>query len=105
MEMEFVVRRLTELRMKKNVSEQQMSRDMGHGRSYIQNISSGRSKPSMPEFLYMCEYLGVTPSEFFDEEIEEPVLLRRAYEGLKKLDERDLNVLIGLIDRLNEGKE
>ena len=53
----------------------------------------------------MCEYLGVTPSAFFDEEIEEPVLMRRAYEGLKKLDERDLKVLIGLIDRLNEGKD
>lgn len=105
MEIEFVVRRITELRMKKNVSEQQMSRDMGHGRSYIQNISSGRSNPSLPEFLYMCEYLGVTPGEFFNEEIEEPILLRRAYEGLKKLDERDLKVLIGLIDRLNEGKE
>ena len=105
MEIEFVAQRITQLRMKKNISEQQMSRDIGHGRNYIQNISSGHAKPSLTELLYMCEYLGVTPSEFFDEEIKEPILLRRAYEGLKKLDEKDLNVLIGLIDRLNEGKE
>ena len=105
MEIDFVARRITELRMKKNISEQQMSLEMGHGRSYIQNISSGRVNPSMPELLYMCEYLGVTPSEFFDEQCEEPILLQRAYEGLKKLDARDLEVLIGLIDRLNEGKE
>ena len=104
-EIDFIVRRITELRMKMDVSEQKMSQDMGHGRGYIRNITSGHANPSMPEFLYMCEYLGVTPSEFFDEEIGEPILLRRAYEGLKKLNEKDLNVLIGLIDRLNEGKE
>lgn len=104
MEVDFVARRITELRMKKNVSEQQMSRDMGHGRSYIQNISSGRVNPSMPEFLYMCDYLGVTPKDFFDEGTDDPALVRRAYEGLKKLDERDLQMLTELIDRLNEGK-
>ena len=65
----------------------------------------GRSKPSMVEFLYICEYLGVTPSEFFDEGNKEPVMVRHALEGLKKLDARDLEVLIGLIDRLNEDKD
>lgn len=105
MEMDYVMQRITLLRLKKNVSEYQMSRDLGHGRSYIQNIVSGHSNPSMPEFLYMCEYLGVTPKEFFDEEINDPALLRRACEGLRKLDERDLQVLMELIDRLNEGKK
>ena len=105
MEIDFIARRITELRLKLDISEQKMSQDMGHGRGYVRNITSGHANPSLPEFLYMCEYLGVTPGEFFNEEIEEPLLLRRAYEGLKKLDERDLKVLIGLIDRLNEGKE
>lgn len=105
MEFDFVARRITELRMKKDVSECRMSRDMGHGRSYIQNIVAGRSKPSMVEFLYICEYLGVTPSEFFDEGNKEPAMVRHALEGLKKLDARDLEVLIGLIDRLNEDKD
>lgn len=105
MEIDFIARRITELRLKLDISEQKMSQDMGHGRGYVRNITSGHANPSLPEFLYMCEYLGVTPGEFFNEEIEEPILLRRAYEGLKKLDERDLKVLIGLIDRLNEGKE
>jgi len=104
-EIDFIARRITELRLKLDISEQKMSQDMGHGRGYVRNITSGHANPSLPEFLYMCEYLGVTPGEFFNEEIEEPILLRRAYEGLKKLDERDLKVLIGLIDRLNEGKE
>ena len=57
MEYDFIRRRITELRIKKGVSEYQMSLDLGHSRSYMQNIASGRSKPSIEEFLYMCEYL------------------------------------------------
>ena len=64
MDENFIRKRMTELRMKKGVSEYQMSLDMGHSRNYIQNISNGRALPSMPEFLYMCEYLDVTPSAF-----------------------------------------
>ena len=104
MDIEFVARRITQLRMKKEISEQKMSKEIGHGRNYIQNISSGRANPSMTEFLYICEYLGVTPSAFFDEENEEPILIQRALDGLKKLDEKDLMTLIQLIDRLNEDK-
>jgi transcriptional regulator with XRE-family HTH domain len=64
MDYNFIRRRITELRLKKGVSEYQMSLDLGHSRSYIQNIASGRSKPSIEEFLYMCEYLSVTPKAF-----------------------------------------
>ena len=53
MDENFIRKRMTELRMKKGVSEYQMSLDMGHSRNYIQNISNGRALPSMPEFLYM----------------------------------------------------
>ena len=52
---------LPELRIKKNVSEYQMSLDLGKNKSYIQSISSGRSLPTMENFLEICEYLEVTP--------------------------------------------
>ena len=51
---EFLRERITELRIKKGVSESQMSYDLGHSRSYINNITSGKSLPSMIEFfLYL----------------------------------------------------
>lgn len=102
MNVEFVAERITQLRLKKGVSEYRMSRELGHSRSYIQNIVSGRSKPSLEELFYICEYLGVTPKDFFDEENEEAILVQRAAEGLRKLNDRDLLMLIGLIDRLGE---
>jgi len=79
-----------------------MSYDIGHSKSYIQGISSGRMMPSIAEFLYMCEYFGITPRDFFDEEIENPALLQEAIGGLKALSDQDLALMLGYINRLRE---
>lgn len=102
MDYNFIRERITQLRMKKGVSEYQMSLDLGHSRSYMQNIVSGRSKPSIDEFLYICEYLNVTPMGFFDESEAEPILIQKALDGMRSLPDKDLLTLIGLIDRLKE---
>ena len=68
---QFVRNRITELRLKKDVSEYQMSLDLGKNKSYIQGISSGRSMPSMKQFFEICDYLEITPLEFFDTEMAE----------------------------------
>lgn len=102
MDLQFIRDRISVLRTKKNVSEYRMSTDLGHSKSYMQSISSGRSAPSLNEFLYICEYLGVTPREFFDEEMNEPQLVQRLYELTRNMSEADLRVLIGTAERLNE---
>ena len=102
MEYDFIRQRIIELRIKKGVSEYQMSLDLGHSRSYMQNIASGRSKPSIEEFLYMCEYLNVSPRDFFDERKAEPILVQKALDGMRTLSDRDLIFLLSMIDRLNE---
>ena len=101
----FIRDRISELRLKKGVSEYKMSTDMGHSKSYIQSITSGRSLPSLGEFLFMCEYFEITPKEFFDDEIKEPMLVQKAMDGIKNMDEKDLNILITLIERLNEKEQ
>lgn len=102
MEYTFIRKRITDLRIKKGISEYQMSLDLGHSRSYIQNIVSGRSKPSIDEFLYICDYLGTSPQDFFDECQTEPALIRKALDGLRSLPAKDLIFVVSLIDRLRE---
>lgn len=77
-----------------------MSLDLGHSKSYIQSISSGRALPSLSEFLYICEYLGVTPKEFFDTDLQEPQQIHTLTEASKKLSAEDLALLIQLAERL-----
>lgn len=101
---DFIRNRITELRLKKGVSEYQMGYDLGHSRSYIYNISSGKSLPPLPEFLEICNYFGITPSQFFDEEQDNPALLQTAIEELKKLSDDDLMLIIGNARRLSKDK-
>jgi len=104
MDAKFIRDRITQLRMQKCVSEYKMSYDLGHSRSYIYNISSGKSLPPMAEFLEICEYLGVTPSDFFNDSNENPVLVQSAIEEIKKLDDDDLMLVISNLRRLNKAK-
>lgn len=103
MDTDFIRHRITDLRMKRGISEYRMSLDLGHSRSYIQSIASGRSLPSCSELLYICEYLNVTPSAFFDDGEAEPLLIQKALEGMRALSDKDLLMLIAFIDRLKDG--
>ena len=78
---EFVRERITQLRLQKGISEYKMSYDLGHSRGYINNISSGKTLPSMTEFLAMCDYFCITPAEFFNEAVDNPLFLRQTAES------------------------
>ena len=104
MDTKFIRDRITQLRIQKGVSEYKMSYDLGHSRSYIYNISSGKSLPPMAEFLEICNYLGITPSQFFNDTTNNPALLQSAIEELLKLDDDDLMLVISNTRRLNKDK-
>ena len=97
---EFIRNRITELRLRRGVSEYQMSYDLGHSRGYVYNISSGKALPPMKEFLAICDYFGITPQQFFNGEELHPELIRKALAGMRQLDEDDMLMLLGFINRL-----
>ena len=99
---DFVRERITHLRLKKGVSEYQMSNDLGHSRGYIYNISSGKALPPLKEFFAICDYFEITPQEFFNESSQNPELIQKAVEGMKQLNESDLLMLLGFINRMRK---
>ena len=105
MDIDFIRKRISQLRIQKGVSEYQMSLDLGHSRSYVQSITSGRCMPSVKELLYICDYLQVSPGVFFDETCNEPILVQKALSGLRTLSDKDLLSIIALIDRFGEHTE
>lgn len=100
MDTDYIVKRITELRMKKGIAEHRMSLDLGHSRSYMQGISSGRALPSMTEFLAICDYLEVSPKDFFDEGNDNPWLLNGILDKFRGLSEKDMEMICALADRL-----
>ena len=103
MDEEFIRNRITELRLRKGISEYKLSLDLGQNRSYIQAISSGRALPSMRQFLNICDYFEITPLEFFDTSENNPQLVKKALDGIRTLKDDDLIMLLSLITRLNRG--
>ena len=100
MDADFIRERITQLRLQKDVSEYKMSFDLGHSRSYINNISSGKTLPSMTEFFAICDYFGISPVEFFDTNTANPKLSKTVQKALEQLDEDDLELTLTNIKRL-----
>lgn len=99
---DFVRNRITQLRLNRGLSEYQLSYNLGHSRGYINNISSGKSLPSMSEFFSICEYFDITPVEFFDTEHSNPELLSKAMEEIQSLNDDDLLLILTFINRLKK---
>ena len=98
-EKEFAIR-LARLREKKGVSARDMSLSIGQNPGYINNIESGKSKPSLEGIFYICEYLGVTTSEFFDMESSNPSKLDAIIADMKKLNDKQLDTIAALVKDL-----
>ena len=100
MDTEYIRNRITELRIKKGIAEHRMSIELGHSRSYMQGISSGRALPSMTEFLAICDYLDVSPKEFFDDENANPPLYRETLKRIILLSEEDMEIIKIIVERM-----
>jgi transcriptional regulator with XRE-family HTH domain len=91
----FIGERITELRLKRGVSEYQMSYDLGHNKNYIRAITSGRSLPSVEGLFAIIDYFEMTPAEFFDKDY--PQMIRKAIDYMKKLDDENMLLLLNII--------
>lgn len=101
---DFIPERLAKLRTQKGVSARVMSLSLGQANNYINNIENKKSLPAMQSFFYICEYLGVTPREFFEEENEDPGTLRELIAEAKRLDPEAMSHILGIMKKLNQGK-
>ena len=101
---DFVPERLAKLRMQKGVSALDMSLSLGQANNYINNVENKKTLPSMQSFFYICEYLGVTPQEFFDEGNPNPAALKEFITEAKKLDSKTMSYILGIMKELNSKK-
>lgn len=89
--------RLSQLRIKKGVSARDMSLSIGQNPGYINNIETGKSLPSMANFFYICDYLEITPMEFFNFDSSHPKELDTLYNDLNKLTDSQFQIIQDLV--------
>ncbi len=97
---ELFYKRLTELRISKNVSARDMSLSLGQCENYINNIENKRNFPSMQVFFYICDYFDISPMEFFDMESSNPSKLKELTEKMKPLNNNQLALIENMIDNM-----
>lgn len=102
MEQQEFIDRLVRLRLQKGVSARDMSLSLGQSAGYINNIENGVNYPSMTVFFYICEYLGVTPEEFFATERQAPIALQALIDAAKGLNTEQLTHLTAIARGLNK---
>lgn len=95
---DFIRTRITELRMKKDVSEHKMSLDLDKSGSYIRGITSGTALPSLKEFFHIISYFDITPTEFFSPLDAEDTQYHRLCKRLGSLTESELEKVDTFVD-------
>jgi len=97
---EFTQERIAQLRTQKGFSARDMSLSLGQNITYVNKIENKKTLPSLQGLFYICEYLGVTPQEFFDEGNEYPFELKALNEDLKKLDATSLATVTSVVKEI-----
>ena len=101
---DFVRTRITELRIKHDVSEHKMSLDLDKSGSYIRSITSGASMPSVKELFNIISYFEMTPADFFAPLSTEDTPCSAICERLRSLDNADLEKVNTFLDWIAEQK-
>lgn len=83
--LEWFYQRISELRIQKGVSARDMSLSLGQSESYINKIENKRTLPSMTSFFYICDYLNITPQEFFNTDAAAPQKSKELLREIERL--------------------
>lgn len=97
-----MAKRITELRLAKNISEYRMSLELGLGKGYIQGITSGKYQPSFKQLLNIADFFNMSLSEFFDEGVHDPPQIRKIVQNLREMSDEDIRFTYELVLRLHK---
>ena len=90
--------RLAELRVQRGISARELSLSIGQNTHYINHIENHYTYPSMSTFFYICEYLNITPREFFDLDLDSPAVISNLNKHISEMSSgnQDLMVMLSL---------
>ena len=83
---DFFYDRLIQLRLQKGISARDMSLSLGQSSGYINKVENRQILPSLTVFFYICEYLDITPKEFFDNAMKYPQQTHELIDDIQSLD-------------------
>ena len=98
----FFCKRLIQLRLEKGVSAREMSLALGQSESYINRIENQQMLPSLTVFFYICEYLEISPKDFFDDNPEFDLESIELFHDLQALPQKQREHIAAIIKDIKE---
>ena len=112
----FIRARVLSLVEARDLSDRETSLSLGLNENYINKYRKGKpTYPSMDVLLNICEFFEITPAEFFETALDDPISARAVYDELKRLgkkgktkrflkilsvmDENDFDVLLKMFEK------
>lgn len=62
-----VGKRITWFREKKGITVNKLANEAGISQSYLREVELGKKKPTVETLSFVCEALGITLKDFFDD--------------------------------------
>ncbi len=101
---EFFRDRLRFLRNERHISAREMSLSLGQNESYINKIETGKSLTFIASFLNICDYLAISPSDFFEEKTMNTANIQELNQYLHQLSPRQSKYMLELLHDLVKRK-
>jgi transcriptional regulator with XRE-family HTH domain len=79
-----------------------MSLSIGQSAAYINNIENRKALPSMRGLFYICDYLNISPKDFFDIDSADPEKLNEIIADMKALTPDQLSSIANIIRELKK---
>lgn len=97
--------RLAELRIQKGVSARDMSLSIGQNAGYINHIENKQAYPSLPVFFNICEYLEISPEQFFSTNQKNPSSISSIVDDLNQLSAEQLHCISVIVKDLGKAEK
>lgn len=99
----FICEKISKLRYERGISARDMSLSLGQNPGYINNIENKYNLPSVPMLLYICDYLNISPSEFFGEQ-DISVICSDILETVKELTPEQQLLILNVAKEMKKNK-
>ena len=92
--------RLRALRNESNISAREMSLALGQNDTYINKIETGQRSVSLSGFFRICDYLKISPADFFNLEVQNTTYDAKLMEQFKKLSPTQAKHILFVINEM-----
>ena len=92
--------RITYFREKKGITVNKLATNAGLSQSHLRDIELGNKIPSVETLYYICEALGITLKDFFDDAAEETLSSDPVVRRIYRMNDSQREKLLAFLDTI-----